>query len=388
MGGASAKKKKEKKKDFQKPKFKVGKTKAKASNFTDTSFKSKGKIGIQHVLFLSSITVNQLLPGADADDPIAQFKHNLSLTTSRSENQRTDGLKYLAARLEEDQPYNPVGSLQVLLKVLPLMSDSSSAVRTQLLKLLKTLPIADVKPYVEKIVLYARAAMTNLSSEISEDATAVLDWLVEVAPEEVVSAPGCWVKPLNCFVTVLRWSSYLDASSSKADAKKTRMNTAGKANGGWSAASQMGMSSAKKKQAQTRQIVVLGKFLKAGFRRPKVRPDTKSGEERLLESIYVAPREPNAFSHLNVFGQPRDEDDMMYMDRESRRRVFTKKVGKAVEKGIMEMKKEGGQVGRAANELEKVVRDGLLDGDRDIETKKVMEFGDFKYSLKGLIELW
>lgn len=40
--GSSNRKKKEKKKDFQKPKLKVGKTKAKPSNFTDTSFKSKG----------------------------------------------------------------------------------------------------------------------------------------------------------------------------------------------------------------------------------------------------------------------------------------------------------------------------------------------------------
>lgn len=40
--GSSTKKKKEKKKDFQKPKLKVGKAKAKPANFTDTSFKSKG----------------------------------------------------------------------------------------------------------------------------------------------------------------------------------------------------------------------------------------------------------------------------------------------------------------------------------------------------------
>jgi len=37
----SAKAKKEKKKDFQKPKLKVGKTKPKAANFTDTSFKAR-----------------------------------------------------------------------------------------------------------------------------------------------------------------------------------------------------------------------------------------------------------------------------------------------------------------------------------------------------------
>jgi pre-rRNA-processing protein IPI1 len=42
--GKSAKAKKEKKKDFAKPKLKVGKTKAKADNFTDTSFKARCKM--------------------------------------------------------------------------------------------------------------------------------------------------------------------------------------------------------------------------------------------------------------------------------------------------------------------------------------------------------
>jgi pre-rRNA-processing protein IPI1 len=37
----SAKAKKEKKKDFQKVKLRVGKTKAKPENFTDTSFKAR-----------------------------------------------------------------------------------------------------------------------------------------------------------------------------------------------------------------------------------------------------------------------------------------------------------------------------------------------------------
>ena len=45
--GSSARKKKEKKKDFQKAKLKVGKERPKGTNFTDTSFRSKG------ILFLS-----------------------------------------------------------------------------------------------------------------------------------------------------------------------------------------------------------------------------------------------------------------------------------------------------------------------------------------------
>jgi pre-rRNA-processing protein IPI1 len=48
--GSSTKKKKDKKKDFQKAKLKVGKAKAKADNFTDTSFKSKCIVSLAPLL--------------------------------------------------------------------------------------------------------------------------------------------------------------------------------------------------------------------------------------------------------------------------------------------------------------------------------------------------
>ncbi|KAL4794904.1 hypothetical protein BDV19DRAFT_364112 [Aspergillus venezuelensis] len=50
--GASAKRKKEKQKDFVKPKLKVGKAKGKPENFTDTSFKSKGAYTLPCLHFL------------------------------------------------------------------------------------------------------------------------------------------------------------------------------------------------------------------------------------------------------------------------------------------------------------------------------------------------
>ena len=43
---SSAKKKRERKKDFQKPKLKVGKARPKAANQTDTSFRAKGQYTI------------------------------------------------------------------------------------------------------------------------------------------------------------------------------------------------------------------------------------------------------------------------------------------------------------------------------------------------------
>ena len=53
--GSSTKKKNEKRKDFAKPKLKVGKARPKSNNFTDTSFKSKGQAFLE-VQFKPEIT--------------------------------------------------------------------------------------------------------------------------------------------------------------------------------------------------------------------------------------------------------------------------------------------------------------------------------------------
>ncbi|EAQ89875.1 hypothetical protein CHGG_06494 [Chaetomium globosum CBS 148.51] len=153
--GSSNKKKKEKKKDFQKAKLKVGKAKAKAANFTDTSFKSK------------SIVVNQQTLSTDGSDPIEQFKLNLSLAiNAKSDNQRRDALAHITNQLSANPPNNPVGASGVLTKLLPILSDGSMSVRTQLLKLLRALPPAEVGPHVEKVLMYIRGGMTHLSIDI------------------------------------------------------------------------------------------------------------------------------------------------------------------------------------------------------------------------------
>jgi hypothetical protein len=70
---ASAKKKREKKKDFQRAKLKVGKTKAKPDSFTSTSFKAKGIVQI-----LSGHEVAQLLTGLSnrTQSAIAQYNYS------------------------------------------------------------------------------------------------------------------------------------------------------------------------------------------------------------------------------------------------------------------------------------------------------------------------
>jgi pre-rRNA-processing protein IPI1 len=108
-------------------------------------------------------------------------------------------LAYLTTTLTS-QPVNaqiPVSVAIILPKLLPLVLDGSSSVRSQLLKLLRLLPSKEIADSAESILLYIRAGMTHLAAEIRNDALATLEWLLESADEAVVACPGGWVKTLK-----------------------------------------------------------------------------------------------------------------------------------------------------------------------------------------------
>ncbi|KAJ8067401.1 hypothetical protein OCU04_004752 [Sclerotinia nivalis] len=339
--GSSARKKKEKKKDFQKAKLRVGKTKAKADNFTDTSFKSK------------SIVVNQQSLTTSAPSNTAQFTHYLSLaSTSKSDTQRKDALSYLTTQLSS-QPVNepmPLPTAIILPKLLPLILDGNASVRSQLLKFLRLLPPADIGDRVESALLYTRAGMTHLATEIRVDALAVLEWLLQVAGDDVVSCPGGWVKTLKSFMSMIGWTT--SSATSK-----------------WSSASRVsfGISRASfEKSGKTlpRQLLVLSQFLKAGLIEPDIaaQPTTSSNHFPLFDvERHMIPSRANAYAHLNLFGSSRDEEGEMYIDREDRQRVFHKRFQTDVVTGVEHAKREAGEAGRAAAVLTKVLRDGMND---------------------------
>ncbi|KAE9379995.1 hypothetical protein N431DRAFT_325150 [Stipitochalara longipes BDJ] len=331
--GSSARKKKEKKKDFQATKLKVGKTKAKPDNFTDTSFKAK------------SIVVNQQSLTTSAPSSSSQFAHYLSLaSSSRSDTQRKDALSYLTTQLSS-APVNrplPLPTSILLPKLLPLILDGSSSVRAQLLKFVRLLPASDVGDRAESALLYTRAGMTHLAAEIRVDALAILEWLLEVAKEDVVSCPGGWVKTMKSFMSMMGWAS--SSGSSK-----------------WTSASKASFGKAGK--AFPRQLLILAQFLKAGLVESEEVREVKSGGMFPLVDVekHMIPTRSNAFAHLNLFGSSRDEEGEMYIDREDRQRVFQKLFQPAVEAGMANAKKEGGEAGRAAAVLAKVLKEGMAD---------------------------
>lgn len=74
---------------------------------------------------------------------------------------------------------------------------------------------------------------------------------------------------------------------------------------------------------------------------------------------HTLPNRSNGFAHLNLFAPPRDEESEMYPNREDRQRIFQKKFMAAVSRGIDAAKREGGEVGRAAAGVAKVLAEGM-----------------------------
>ncbi|RBQ68025.1 hypothetical protein FVER14953_02287 [Fusarium verticillioides] len=341
--GSSNKKKREKQKDFQKPKFKVGKDKPKASNFTDTSFKSK------------AIVMGHQSLSTVAPDVVQQFKHNLSLaSSSKSDKQRREALAYLTSQLSAEPPINPVGTHAVLAKLLPLISDSSTPVRSQLLKLFRELPAEEVRHSVEQAIMFTRAGMTHLSADISNDSLGVMEWILDVAENDLIVCPGGWVKTLNSFCAMMGWA----LTTPKA---------------GWSSGSRSGLR-AKDASTYARQIAMLSRFLEAGLRPEAEIPEDES---EIWDNLYRIPQDSNAFEYLNLYGTRRDEEGEMYPSRDARQRVFERRFLEAVLKGTDQAKKEGGATGRAAAGLDKVLQDGM----GEYESSTAMDTQD-------LLSLW
>src|SRR5258707_13853499 len=88
---------------------------------------------------------------------------------------------------------------------------------------------------------HVRAGMTHLSRDIRLSAIDLLSWLIGTANSELVSCAGGWYKTLQCFTSMLAWTS----------------NEIGK----WTASK----SSLGDGRSTARVVTVLAEFLEAGL---------------------------------------------------------------------------------------------------------------------------
>ena len=187
--------------------------------------------------------------------------------------------------------------------------------------------------------------MTHLATEIRLFGLDVLEWLLQVAGDEVVSCAGGWVKMLKCFLSLLGWQS--EASSK------------------WSTARSYGKADSK---MQVRQISVLTSFLRTGLSHTQsvTTIDTNANDFPLWHTQHhMMSERSNVYAHLNLFGAPRDEEAEMYEDREDRQRVFHDRAEAAVIAGLEEATKAGGELGRVGAQLRKVTKEGMADFHRE-----------------------
>lgn len=230
----------------------------------------------------------------------------------------------------------------LLPKLYPLILDGSSGVRAQLLKLFRSLPPDEIEDHVNDILPYVRAGMTHLAAEIRLSAVDVLCWLLEDAGSEVVSCAGGWYKTLNCFLTIMGWSTQ--------DATKWSSNRASFGKAG------------SEGRPMARILQALAEFVHTGIGPPPSAEVSQVGGAAFHASFplwyshqHQLPQKSNAFGYLNLFGTAKDDATEMLEDREDRRRVFDKSFRGPVEMGLEAARKEGGEVGRAAAALTKAL---------------------------------
>ena len=336
--GSSAKKKREKKSDFQKTKLKVGKARPKNTNATDTSFTAK-----------SIVLKQQSLSETSRDGP-ALFNHNLSLVSSSNAKQRENAVQYLttacmAMGKGDALPQSPSA---IVAKAQPYLIDGSKDVRNQVLKLFKALPAADIGP-VDKMLLYTKAGLVHLADDIKLFSLDVLDWLLQTNAEAVMACPGGWVKTLRTFQNLLSWHGGHMANGAV-------MRT-----GGWSA-TKTASNKLGSNKLLVHQLNTLASFLTIGLTPPPSDPQAAASFAAAHFPLHqwdrhMLSKKSNPFGYLNLFGPPRDVESEVYEDAEDRVSVLNELgLVDRFREGAVEAKKEAGEVGRAASAVEKALK--------------------------------
>ncbi|GAM89616.1 hypothetical protein ANO11243_076550 [Dothideomycetidae sp. 11243] len=332
--GSSAKRKKEKAADFKKAKLKVGKTKPKAGNATDTSFRAR------------AIVVGQQSLTADAPSATSQFSHSLSLLTSKSDSQRRDALASLtnaltaATATATAQP-----AVTIILKCRPLLIDASRSVRSGALNLLRALPPSEVEAHASDILIYAHIGLTHMAADIRAAALDTLEWLLGTAGEGTVSCTGGWTGSLRRLTSVLGWTTVAAAADNKIK--------------GWTTAARTKIDDVK---LRSRQIGALALLLDAGLQTDRRETQALNPAQACCFplwdlSAHRMPTKPDPYAYLGLFAEPVNATPIEATQdaQNSRAEALKTRFEEGIQRGVAEARKEGGEIGRAARSVERAL---------------------------------
>ncbi|KAF9902041.1 hypothetical protein EC991_005397 [Linnemannia zychae] len=222
MPKSSSKRKKEKNADFKKTKLKVGKKKAVADSFTDTSFKSKGtyrntktKSGLTFSYSISHDKTALLTNSRNVTfaELMTQLKHY-------SPGTRKDALLGLRDLFHRHPHLLPLHLGVLVNSVVRLLIDDSAVVRKALQNFLgefiPMLHARDIHPFLPLLIVYTCSAMTHILDDIREDALKFMDLWVAAGGQVVVN--GFWDKIIPNYVSLLTSDSNATSSSKNASA--------------------------------------------------------------------------------------------------------------------------------------------------------------------------
>lgn len=212
----STRKKKEKKKDFVKPKLKVGKTAAKSANHTSTEFKAK-KITI------SSTTKNFISGGSSSTEYLKKLSVVRKTTTNLTS--RKEILAEFLELLKRDpfQEQHPI-PLDELLKVLRMLFlDQSKKIRTDSREILAEL-IKNHNNLIilnhDSLMLFIFSAMTHLKPTIRQDSIYTLRLILDGGERlKQLTIANYWIRVWKNILVLMNWKkenkSYVDSNDFK-----------------------------------------------------------------------------------------------------------------------------------------------------------------------------
>lgn len=364
-----SRKQKLKKQDFLKKKLKVGKKAPKPSNITDTSFVAK------------TISVkNQHLDDNHHNDLSKRFpllKHHNATVRKETLNIFIKALPQIIK----------TGLMTPLLtNAIPLICDDSKDVRDALIELLEAIGALD--PHVlilhcNVLILYINMSMTHIIPRIQTDSSRFLMCLLKCCGDEIVRK--AWLKLMQGLLNLLGWNTKIGVNQAsgvlqtrKRDLKFTRthLETLFKLielgctdqshiqdNGEPSSASSNGSN-----------MIERNKYLIPDF--PQPFEHLKLFERQLKQSKNITFERNNGGSAMNGTGMAmtttttknnnsnnKPNNNMYTMtanslanqDLESRQSIFQSNFQETISKQCQLLIKEGGECGKAANNLQRLI---------------------------------
>lgn len=273
------------------------------------------------------------------------LEHHINLLRSKDKDKRIESLSFLATVYNTKDGRNLVSISVLLPKVLPLMLDGDLAVRSHVYAFTQAISKEDVEDHVDKMLLYTLAGITHIATDIRNSSLDILKRMLDLEGDALVSCAGGWCKLLKSLMTMQGW--ILEDTSSA-----------------WTSINTSSIEPDGKSKVKAKALLVLAYFLRVGFH--DYPSEDQSGASTwgwpLTDTAaHMISPTTNAYGYLNLFGPPRDEEGEIYYDKEDRQKIFQKIFRERMERGLETARQESGEVGRAAADVQKAIKEGMND---------------------------